>query len=210
MLFNYKIIDTNGNEKIGKIDSHSKDAAINTLQENGSIIISIREDGAGIFGKNMVFGRVSNKEIVILSKQLSILFTAQVSALKIFRMLSTETPNVILKNAMVEIASDISDGSSLTDALAKHPKIFSSFYVNMVGAGEEAGKLSETFQFLADYLERSYEVTSKAKSALIYPSFVIGVFFIVMYLMLTMVIPKISEMLTKNGQELPVPTKIVI
>ena len=212
MLFSYKVVDQEGKSKTGKIDSHSKDAAIASLQSRGYIIISIiaEDEKSFLQGGKINFGGVSNKEIVILSKQLSILFTAQVSALKIFRMLSEETPNEILKEAMVEIASDISDGSSLTAAMAKHPKVFSSFYVNMVGAGEEAGKLSQTFSFLADYLERSYEVTSKAKSALIYPSFVLGIFFIVMYLMLTMVIPKIAKMLTTNGQELPLPTKIVI
>jgi type II secretory pathway component PulF len=211
MLFTYKVVDSEGREKTGKIDSHSKEAAISSLQGRGYIVVSIKgEDEGGIFERKITFGGVSNKEIVVLSKQLSILFTAQVSALKIFRMLSEEAGNDILKDAMVEIASDISDGSSLTAAMAKHPKVFSSFYVNMVGAGEEAGKLSQTFSFLADYLERSYEVTSKAKSALIYPSFVMGVFVIVMYLMLTMVIPKIAEMLVNNGQELPIPTKIVI
>lgn len=211
MLFTYKVIDSEGREKTGKIDSHSKSSAIDSLQGRGYIVVSIKgEDEGGIFDRKFTFGGVSNKEIVILSKQLSILFTAQVSALKIFRMLSSEAGNDILKDAMTEIASDISDGSSLTAAMAKHPKVFTSFYVNMVGAGEEAGKLSQTFEFLADYLERAYEVTSKAKSALIYPSFVLGVFVIVMYLMLTMVIPKIAEMLISNGNELPIPTKIVI
>lgn len=211
MLFTYKVVDSEGREKSGKIDSHSKESAISSLQGRGYIVVSIKgEDEGGLFDRKFSFGGVSNKEIVILSKQLSILFTAQVSALKIFRMLSGEADNETLKKAMIEIASDISDGSSLTVAMSKHPKVFSSFYVNMVGAGEEAGKLSQTFEFLADYLERSYEVTSKAKSALIYPSFVLGVFFIVMYMMLTMVIPKIAEMLVKNGKDLPIPTKIVI
>ena len=211
MLFSYKVVDKEGREKTGQIDSHSKEVAINSLQGRGYIIVSIKsEEEKGIFEKKFNFGGVSNKEIVILSQQLSILFTAQVSALKIFRMISGESKNVILSAALTEIASDIADGSSLTAAMAKHPKVFSSFYVNMVAAGEEAGKLSQTFTFLADYLERSYAVTSKAKSALIYPSFVLGVFVIVMYLMLTMVIPKIAGMLSKNGQELPIPTKIVI
>lgn len=211
MLFSYKVVDKDGRQKTGQIDSHSKEVAINSLQSRGYIIVSIKsEDEKSIFEKNISFGGVSNKEIVILSQQLSILFTAQVSALKIFRMISGESKNPILKNALTEIASDIADGSSLTGAMAKHPKVFSSFYVNMVAAGEEAGKLSQTFTFLADYLERSYAITSKAKSALIYPSFVLGVFVIVMYMMLTMVIPKIAGMLDKNGQELPVPTKIVI
>ena len=99
---------------------------------------------------------------------------------------------------------------ALPISLARHPKVFSGFYVNMVRAGEESGKLSTTFGYLADYLDRSYEVASKAKNALIYPAFVIVVFFAVMGLMLTLVIPKISAILIDSGQQVPLYTKIVI
>jgi type IV pilus assembly protein PilC len=94
--------------------------------------------------------------------------------------------------------------------LAKHKGVFSAFYVNMVRAGEESGKLDETFMYLADYLDRTYEVTSKAKSALIYPSFVIATFIAVMVLMFTVIIPKIAVMIKDSGQEPPVYTKIVL
>jgi type IV pilus assembly protein PilC len=80
----------------------------------------------------------------------------------------------------------------------------------MVRAGEESGKLDETFGFLADYLDRTYEVTSKAKNALVYPAFVVATFIGVMILMLTVVIPKISGILTDSGQEVPIYTKVVI
>lgn len=155
-------------------------------------------------------GHVSNKEIVMLSKQLSTLFTAQISAVKIFRMIGSDHKNEIIKNALTQIADDIADGASVAKAMAKHPKVFSSFFVNMIMAGEESGKMSQTFEYLADYMEKTYAVTSKVKGALIYPSFIIVVFFIVMYLMLTMVIPNIADMLVKGGAELPLPTKIVI
>ena len=138
------------------------------------------------------------------------LFEAQVSALRVFRLLSKEAENVILQKALTEVADDISDGSSVTEALKKHPKVFSSFYVNMVAAGEESGKMSQTFLYLADYLDRTYELTTKAKNALVYPAFVISIFFMVMYLMLTLVIPKISKILIDSGQEIPFFTQIVI
>jgi type IV pilus assembly protein PilC len=94
--------------------------------------------------------------------------------------------------------------------MEKHKDVFSSFYISMVRAGEETGKLDETFVFLADYLDRSYAVTQKAKNALIYPSFIIFTFIAVMILMLTMVIPKISSILVESGQEIPAYTKVVI
>ncbi len=116
----------------------------------------------------------------------------------------------MLQKILNEVADDIQGGSQISLALNKHPKAFSSFYVNMVKAGEEAGKLDQTFSFLADYMDRSYEVSSKAKNALIYPAFVIGTFVVVMGLMLTMVIPKISAILVESGQDIPIYTKIVI
>ena len=210
-LFKYIVFDKNGRETKGQIDAHTKDAAISSLQSRGYIISSIKgEDDKSFLERSVALGGVKNKEIVILSKQLSTLFDAQVSAIRIFRMIAEETKNEIIKNALTEIGDDIADGSSVTNAMKKHPKVFSAFYVNMIAAGEEAGQLSQTFAYLADYLERSYEVTSKVKGALIYPAFVMGVFVIVMYLMLTMVIPKIAEMLVSSGNDLPVATKIVI
>ena len=95
-------------------------------------------------------------------------------------------------------------------ALAKHPNVFSDFYINMVRSGEESGKLDQTFMYLADYIDRSYELTSKAKNALIYPGFIMGTFVAVMTLMLTVVIPKIGAILADSGQELPIYTKIVL
>lgn len=210
-LFKYSAIDRDGNDRQGEIEAYNQDAAIEALQERGFIISSIKAGGKGnLLEMNITLGGVKNKDIVILSKQLATLFEAQVSALRVFRLISSETESVILQEALEEIASDISDGSSVTNALKKHPKIFSSFYVNMVAAGEESGRLSETFTYLSDYLDRSYELTSKAKNALVYPSFIISVFFIVMYLMLTMVIPKIAKILEDAGQDLPFFTKITI
>ncbi|MEK7101151.1 MAG: type II secretion system F family protein, partial [Patescibacteria group bacterium] len=157
-----------------------------------------------------LFQHVTNKEIVILSRQIATLFEAQVSALRIFRLLAAEIENKLLADIMTQIADDLQGGSPISKALSRHPKAFSSFYVNMVRAGEESGKLSDTFGYLADYLDRTYAVVSKAQNALIYPAFVIGVFFVVMGLMLTMVIPKIASILKDSGQEIPIYTKIVI
>jgi type IV pilus assembly protein PilC len=212
MLFNYKAIDKDGAESSGSIDAVNVDVAINSLQRRGLIISSIKQnDEATGFGKRLSFmHRVSNKDIVILSRQMATLFGAQVSALRVFRLLASETENVTLRQSLIDISDDLQAGSTISKALSKHPRIFGAFYVNMVRSGEEAGRLDETFNYLADYLDRNYAVTSKAKNALIYPAFVIFTFISVMVLMLTLVIPKISTILTDAGQEIPVYTKIVI
>ena len=108
------------------------------------------------------------------------------------------------------VGDDLQGGSSIANALEKHPKVFSPFYVNMVRSGEEAGTLAETFNYLASYLDRTYEVYSKARTALIYPAFVVVTFVAVMVLMLTLVIPRISVLFKDAGQELPIFTKLVV
>ena len=156
------------------------------------------------------FGAVSHKDVVILSRQVATLFEAQVSALRIFRLLAGEVDNKYLGDVLTQVADEIQGGSPISKAMSKHPKVFSGFYVNMVRSGEESGKLSQTFTYLADYLDRTYEVMSKAQNALIYPAFVIVTFVVVMGLMLTLVIPKISQILIESGQDIPLYTQIVI
>lgn len=212
MIFNYTAIDKDGVEIKGGIDAANVDVAINSLQRKGLIISSIKSnDEATGFARGFVlFEHVSNKDVVILSRQMATLFGAQVSALRIFRLLASETPNAMLRKSLIAISDDLQAGSPISKALSKHPKIYSPFYVNMVKSGEESGKLDQIFAYLADYLDRNYAVTSKAKNALIYPAFVIFTFITVMVLMLTMVIPRISGILKEAGQDIPIYTKIVI
>jgi type IV pilus assembly protein PilC len=211
MQFIYKAIDTNGEKKEGTIEAISIDVAINSIQKRGLIISSITPVEDDEMKHRLFFGkRVSNKDVVIISRQLATLFDAQVSALRIFKLISGETENLVMRKSLTEIADDLQGGSSISKALSKHPKVFSDFYVNMVKAGEETGKLNETFNYLADYLDRNYEVVSKARNALIYPAFVITVFIGVMVLMFTMIIPKIAAILIDSGQDIPLYTKIVI
>lgn len=213
MLFIYKAIDAEGLKKEGTVEAINIDAAINSLQRRGFIIsvINPADEKGNLLSKNFTFlERVKPKEIVILSRQMSTLFSAQVSALRIFRLLGTESDNPKLGRILNEVSNDLQSGSSISAALEKHDKVFSPFYIAMIKAGEESGRLDDTFLYLADYLDRTYAVTSKAKNALIYPAFVIFTFISVMVLMLTLVIPKISQILIESGQDIPIYTKIVI
>lgn len=212
MLFNYKSIDTTGAARNGAIEAMNIDVAILSLQRRGLAVSSIAPEEKGTFlSKNIsFFDRVSNKEIVILSRQLATLFEAQISALRIFRLLAGETSSHLLGVTLNIVADDLQAGSSISKAMAKHPKIFTNFYINMIRSGEESGKLNQIFMYLADYLDRTYEVTSKAKNALIYPAFVIFTFISVMTLMFTIVIPKISQIIVDSGQEIPFYTQLVL
>lgn len=212
MLFIYKAITKEGRETSGNIDAQNKDSAINALQRSGLVVVSIRgEDEKNLFEFDIdIFNRVSQKEISIISRQIATLLDAHVSALKTFRMLAAEAENPVITKKFTEISDDIQNGIPISGAFFKHPSLFSDFYVNMVIGGEESGKLAETFNALADYLERSTELASKARGALIYPAFVIFTFVVVMILMLVLVIPKLSDIITQSGQDVPIYTKAVI
>lgn len=211
-LFVYKAVDEQGRAREGTIEAVSQEIAISAIQRRGLIVSSVSPaETESLFEKNITFfEKISNKDVVILSRQITTLFDAQISALRAFRLLSAETINPALQTRLADIANDLQSGSSIAAALEKHPKVFSPFYVAMVRAGEETGRLSETFAFLADYLDRNYEIMSKAKNALIYPAFVILTFFAVMILMLTTVIPRLADILLESGQAIPVYTKVVI
>lgn len=212
MLFLYKTINKNGEREEGQIEAFSMDVAIASLQRRGLVVSSIKpkeEDDGDILKKIPFLNKVSNKDIVILSRQMSTLFEAQVSALRVFKLISSETENITLRKHLLEVVNDLQGGSSISAALSKHPSIFSDFYVNMVKAGEESGHIDQTFSYLADYLDRNYEVMSKTKNALVYPAFVIFTFIAVMVLMFTVIVPKIGAIIKDSAQEIPIYTKIV-
>ncbi len=212
MLFKYRAIDKDGHEREGSIEAFSQDGAVAELQRRELVISSLEAVGkkGALDIQIPFFNRIPNKDVVILSRQIATLFEAQVSALRVFRLLASEVENQQLAQVLTSIADDLQGGSPISAAMTRHPRVFTAFYVNMVKAGEESGKLSETFVSLADHLDRSYDVTSRAENALIYPAFVVVVFFGVMALMLTLVIPKISAVLIDSGASVPIYTTIII
>lgn len=212
MLYDYKVTTSQGEEQAGSIDAPSIDLAISSLQRRGLIIVEINPagEGRGLRRRISFFERIPQKNVVILSRQISTLFEANVPVLNAFRLLAQESDNEYFRKILEEVADDIQGGVRISIAMAKHPKVFSLFYVNMVKAAEESGKLSETFLYLADYMERSYELMRKARNALVYPIFVIFVFIVVMVLMLVIVIPQLSGVLLESGQELPLYTKVIV
>ena len=211
MLFKYESITNTGEKKSGQVEASSKDSAIATLQRRDLIISSIKEEEQknGVLGSSFFEKKIKMKDVVIMSRQISTLFEAQVSALKAFHLLASNTENPSLVKVLSNISTNIESGMSISEALSRHPKAFSLFYINMVKAGEESGKLTQTFSYLAEYLDRQYQLTSKTKNALIYPAFVIGVFFVVMLLMLLFIVPRLATIIKDSGQVLPMSTKLV-
>lgn len=214
MLFNYKVIDPHGVPQTGNIEALNSDVAINALQRRGFVILDIEPAGRGAIAwlsKSIsLFDRITAKDLVFLSRQLATLFEANVSALRVFRLLASESEKSSQRQVFTKIADDLQSGDSISRALSKHPTVFSAFFVSMVRVGEESGKLAENLTFLADYLDRNHQIISKVRNALVYPAFVIIAFIVVVVLMLTQVIPRISLILLESGQTLPIYTRIII
>lgn len=211
MNYTYEAITDKGEKRSGTIEAVSRELAIAGLQRRGLIVTAVKDEKESKrWFEVTVYERVPMKQVVILSRQISTLFDAQVSALKAFSLLAENSQNKLLGKKLGQVVTDLQGGSSIANALAKHPDVFSDFYVNMVKAGEESGKLSQVFSYMADYLDRQYALTSKTKHALVYPAFVIGIFIAVMVLMFTVVVPKLSAIIAESGQEVPFYTKIVM
>lgn len=198
-----------GETRSGTIEAFSQEAALDILQRQGLIVVSLEEKRKSVFDFR-IGGGVSQKDVVLFSRQLATLFEAQIPVVEALGTLAAEASKPALKSAITRVAGDVTGGSSLSQAMAKHPQIFSSFYINLIRSGEETGKLQQIFTYLADYLERSYALTSKARNAMIYPSFVFLAFIGVIVVMLVVVIPRLVSIFEETGQELPFYTKIVI
>lgn len=211
MIFHYTAINQEGTKTEAEIEASSQDVAIVLLQKRGLSVVTIQDKSEDA---NLTFSlfkaKIKPKDVVIFSRQIATLFEAGVSALKAFRLLAAENDNKELQRQLTGVADDIESGVSLSDALSKRPDLFSPFYVNMVKAGEESGKLNESFLYLADYLDRDYELRQKVKKALTYPMFVVGTFIVIMVGMFVFVIPKMAAMFADQGAELPMITKIVL
>jgi type IV pilus assembly protein PilC len=217
MLYHYIALNTNGNKEEGDVDATSLDNAIFIVNKKGyASIVDVREkvseeqNAFKLIYKKAFRQKITNKDVVIFSRQVATLFASGVSALRAFRLLGQENENKSLQEEVFDISDDIEKGTSLSQSLTKHPNLFSNFYINMVKSGEESGKLNDVFLYLADYLDRNYELNQKVKKALTYPTFVISTFFVIMAAMLTFVVPKMAAMFQEEGVELPLVTRIVL
>ena len=210
--FRYKARTSSGEARDGVVEARSPEAAMEALHRADLVVIEIMPTGGGsLFARRFsLFGGIHQRDLVVFSRQLATLFQAKVPVIQSLKTLAVEADNPNFPAVIGEIMDEVSGGSSLAQAMIKHPSVFSRFYTSMIRAGEESGKLEEVFLFLADYLERSYTLTSKAKNALIYPIFVLVAFIIVIVVMLVTVIPRLAGIFIELGQSLPFYTQAII
>ena len=222
MKFNYQARNKEGEISTGQIEASSKEAAIAFLQKRELYITFLKtekgetkkEKEKKSFSKKIesieIFGRTSRKDVVLFSRQLSIMFRSKVPLIEALRAFSVQIPNPNFREKILKISQEVEAGTSFSKALALYPKIFSHFYIAMIKSGEASGKLFESLDYLAEHLEREYHLTAKAKGAMVYPILVLLVIFVVLGIMVFVIIPQISGVLEGLGRELPLITRIVL
>lgn len=211
MKFNYQARTKTGEIQSGIVEASSREAAINVLKIHGVYITFLGEVSPPFYARKIkIFERTSRKEIVAFSRQLSIMFKSEIPLIETLNTLAKQTQNLSLREKILDMVEKVEGGTSLSKTFGSYPEIFSSFYINMVKAGEASGKLSEVFSYLADHLEREYHFYGKIRGALIYPVFVLFVFMLVIGAMVFFVMPQMNQLISETGGGLPAITRVLM
>lgn len=213
MQFIFKAKDQQGVLKEGKIESISHESAIDLLQKNGLTPISIeRVDQVSGIAKlfQRMFEGVSQKELSILFQQLAILIEAKVPIVQALSAIAEQVDNRYLQTVINEVRGDIEDGMALSESFRKHPDVFNPLIVSMVKAGEVSGNLQRSISFIAENIEKNYRLTSRIRSAFIYPGFIMSVAAVVGFVVVTIVLPKLTDIIRTLDMEIPWFTKVLI
>ena len=212
MEFSYTARNKEGEIQTGTITAASEEAAAALLQKLGLFVTVLEEivEKTLYAKKFRLFSRISKKEVVLFSRQLSILVSSEVPLVEALRTLSLQVKNPEFKEKIISISEDVGGGTAFSHALSHYPKIFSTFFVSLVKSGESTGKLSQVLSYLAEHLEREHYLNSKIKGAMIYPAFILFTIFCVLVIMVVFVLPQLIGVLKESGAQLPMMTRILI
>ncbi len=212
-LFQYQAKSLNGTVVRGELEAESDNEARIKLRANRLIPLKVapKQKAGDLFkGMKTSGGKVKSKDLQIFTRQFATLVNAGIPIVQSIEILGGSTKNLALKRTILKIKEDVEGGKKLADAIAVHKTVFDTLYVNLVKAGEESGALDKILDRLAGYIEKSEKIKNKVTGALYYPAGILAVAFLVMFAILTFVIPKFEEMFKSSKQELPGLTVMVI
>ncbi len=209
----YKVRDRAGKIVQGTVEAESETAVVGRLRQMGLAPLLIEEHKASLGKKELHLpwsGRVKPKDIAVMSRQFATMINSGLSLLRALNILSEQTESSGLREALSTVRTDVEKGQSLSQALAKHPKVFSRLYVAMIKAGETGGVLDKTLLRMAETMEKEVALRHKIKSAMTYPVVVFGLVIIIVSAMLLFVVPMFKNLYTQLGGTLPLPTRVLI
>jgi type IV pilus assembly protein PilC len=208
--FAYKALDARGVQAAGEIEGESKAAVAAALRGRGLTVLDLNEVKQG-WGQIELGGRIKSKDLTVMSRQFATMVNSGLSMLRCLYVLEEQTPNKKLAKVLGEVRGDVEAGISLSDALEKHPKVFSRLYVSMVRAGELGGILDEVLNRLATQLEKEDSIRRAVKSAMVYPVLIGSFAIIVLIGMVLFLIPIFAAMYKDLGNaKLPFLTRIMM
>jgi type IV pilus assembly protein PilC len=195
--------------KEGVLVADSKEVALASLRSQNIVVTGIRERGKEIWFTKM--GRkVPPKTLAVFTRQFSVMIDAGLPLVQCIEILANQQEHKTFQKILLQIRQDVEAGSTLADAMRRHPKAFDALFVNMVAAGEAGGILDTILQRLSVYIEKAVKLKAQVRSAMIYPIAVIVIAAIVVAVILLKVIPTFAALFTSLGVELPLPTRMVI
>jgi type IV pilus assembly protein PilC len=193
----------------GVLVAESKEAAIATLRKQQIIVTAVTEKGKE-FALPKLGGGISSKEIAIFTRQFSVMIDAGLPLVQCLEILGSQQDNRTFQKILFQVRQDVETGSTLADALRKHPKAFDDLYCNMVAAGEAGGILDTILQRLSVYIEKIVKLRAAIRSAMVYPTAVIVIAVGVVWIILWKVIPTFATLFEGLGASLPLPTRVTI
>ncbi|MFO7734907.1 MAG: type II secretion system inner membrane protein GspF [bacterium] len=217
-LYSYVIIDSNGKEKKGLVEGDNKNSVKTRLQKNGCFVTEIKEkssrEGIGIDSLKELFSRLGRKaspgEIASMTRLLATLQKAHIPLVEAVDAVARQQENQYLKESMLIIKNKMQEGYSFSRAARDFPDIFSDLYRSMIEAGEESGATDKVLLRLADFLESQVDLRNKVKSAMTYPAILLIVAVLVVGVLFTVVIPKLSKMFEDIEMALPFQTRVLL
>jgi type IV pilus assembly protein PilC len=211
MEFQYQARDSQGAMRNGTVEASNLASAQEILHAHGLIIIKVLPvRKVSIFEQINFLDRISPKEVVLFSRQLATLINAKVPIVMALKILQTQVSSHKLQKIIGEIAAKVEGGEALSAAITGYPKLFNDMYVNLVHSGELSGGLDESLGYLADQVEKDYDLRSKIIGALTYPAFILSALVIVGFLMFIFVLPPMIALLEESNVDLPFTTKILV
>lgn len=214
-VYEYKALDSKGKNIKGIIDASSESQARTRIRSQGkfpvSISLSDKQGSTGSSGPGIrLFNRITPAEISNITRQLATLVGAGIPLVEALESLIEQTRNASLKRVIAQIKDSVNEGNTLTSALGEHPGIFSNIFINMVRAGEASGSLDIVLERLAEFSEKQEALKAKFQAALVYPIFMAFIGIAILFLLITYIVPNITQVFDEMDKALPLPTLFLI
>ncbi|MBN2144992.1 MAG: type II secretion system F family protein [Candidatus Aureabacteria bacterium] len=206
--YKYIVKSGDGQTVEGRMEGENEGEVINQLRSKGLLIVEVSKASQVKVTKS--HKKISSDDLVTFTRQMATMIDAGLPLLQALRIMSEQLDNINFRIVVNEISDDIEGGASFSDALVKHPKAFDGLYCAMIRVGEASGMFAEILNKVATYLEEASRLKRKVKSALIYPTVVSGMAFLITTLLLIKVVPVFKEIFEGFGAELPAATQVVV